>query len=65
MDLYKIGYFIYGVFFLFIAYKIWSNGDRIRNSKAWVVGWLGYITSILLGFDGLARSGISLVKYFI
>lgn len=58
MSAYQLGYFIYGVFFLFVAYKIWSNAKRVSESKAWVIGWLSFIASILLGLDGLARAGI-------
>ena len=65
MELKEIGFLLLGLVFLFIAFKIWSNGDKIRESSNWFVGWSGYMVCIILGFDNLSRSGLSVVKYFI
>lgn len=64
MEFKEIGYFLLGCLFLFIALKLWLNGDKIIESGNWFVGWASYMVCILLGFDSLYRSGISVVKYF-
>lgn len=58
MELKQLFYSLLGIAGLFGAFLIWSNADKIRESKYWAIGWLGYLFCILIGFEGLGRTGM-------